>query len=187
VTLDEARTILGVPRGASHTEIRDAFRRRAREVHPDAHPAVTDAKRSEFARHFDRAREARDILLLLPDRMTVPDPAPRSAPQTGPSVRTAPPQAPPAWAPPRPGPSAQPAAGPPPPRPSSAPPFAPPLPTRPRTLRFDEFVQVVDAAGFGPGHRSTPHRDVTRIIVWTAVGAISAGVLGSVVWMALVA
>nr|WP_243073794.1 DnaJ domain-containing protein [Microbacterium sp. SS28] len=49
MTLDEARAHLGVPAAATVDEIRDAFRRRARALHPDLHP---DAKpeRSRAAR-----------------------------------------------------------------------------------------------------------------------------------------
>lgn len=163
MTLDEARSILGVARGASHANVRDAFRRRARQVHPDAHPTATSAQRDELARHFDRAREARDILLLLPDGDAAPEPTARPAPSSSGPARPAAPSPPP-W------------------RPSDD----PSLPPHQRTLRFDEFVQVVDAAGFGPGHRSAPARRLALPLVWLAVGAVSFGVLVSVVWMALV-
>ena len=158
MTLEEARMILGVVRGASHTSVRDAFRRRARQVHPDSHPTASAAQREGLAREFDRAREARDILLLLPDG-NPGEPAPAAAP---------PPQRAPA------GSSTAPTAPMPPPPERPAPPLQ-------RTLRFDEFVQVVDAAGFGPGHRTKPYRDITRKLVWSTVGAVSAGVLVSVV------
>jgi hypothetical protein len=159
VTLDEARSILGVARGASHASVRDAFRLRARQVHPDSHPTASPAQRSELAREFDRAREARDILLLLPDGPPVPAPSAGTVPPP-PYRPQAPPPTPPPWRPP----------------PESA--ARPPQ----RTLRFDEFVRVVDAAGFGPGHRSSPHRDTARLILWSTVGALSAGVLASVIW-----
>ena len=55
MTLDEARETLGVVRGASITEIRDAFRRRARDVHPDRHPAETADRRRQLARATDAA------------------------------------------------------------------------------------------------------------------------------------
>jgi hypothetical protein len=167
VTLDEARTILGVARGASHAEIRTAFRHRARLVHPDAHPNASSADLDDFAREFDRAREARDILLLLPEQAAGPAPAARSA------------------APPR-RPTAPPAG--PVPRPASPPPWRPPrrpAPTHQRPLSFEEFVLVVDAAGFGVGHRSAPARDIGRFLLWATVGALSAGVLVSVVWTAI--
>jgi len=162
MTLDEARVILGLTRGASHTAIRDAFRRRARQVHPDSHPTASVAQREGLAREFDLAREARDILLLLPDAAA--DPA---TPPVPPPPSMAHPAAPPPW--------------PPPPVPPREPRTAP----LQRTLRFDEFVQVVDAAGFGPGHRTQPHRDVPRLLVWSTVGAVCTGVLLSVVWMAI--
>lgn len=41
MTLDEARARLGVTRAATVDEIRDAFRRRARALHPDLHPTLT--------------------------------------------------------------------------------------------------------------------------------------------------
>ena len=172
MTLDEARAILEVARGASHADIRDAFRRRARLVHPDAHPTASAAQRTDFARQFDRARQARDILLLLPERTAAPAPDTRdpTAPtaSTGPTApagpAVSPPPAPPPWRPPR-------------------DPATSPAPQR--TLRFDEFVQVVDAAGFGAGHRSKPSRSLGRVLLWTTVGALSAGVLVSVVWTAI--
>ena len=90
MTLDEARSILGVTRGASHADVRDAFRHRARQVHPDAHPSASAPQRDELAWHFDRAREARDILLLLPERTVVPESAgrPRRRPGGRPRRRT---------------------------------------------------------------------------------------------------
>ena len=169
MTLDEARSILGVARGASHADIRDAFRHRARQVHPDSHPSASAPQREELARHFDRAREARDILLLLPERTFVPEPA------TVPGPASAGSPVPPA--------SPSPAAPPPPqpwrPSPESS------RPLHQRTLRFEEFVQVVDAAGFGPGHRSESSRGLGRVVLWSTVGAVSAGVLISVVWSAI--
>ena len=159
MTLDEARAILEVARGASHADIRDAFRRRARLVHPDAHPTASAAQRTDFARQFDRARQARDILLLLPERTAAPSRTRATPPRR--RRRTVPPPAPPPWRPPR-------------------DPATSPAPQR--TLRFDEFVQVVDAAGFGSGHRSTPRRDIGRVLLWSTVGALSLGVLASVVW-----
>ena len=44
---------------------------------------------------------------------------------------------------------------------------------------------MVDAAGFGPGHRTEPSRGVGRVLVWSTVGAVSAGVLISVIWSAI--
>jgi len=158
--------ILGVARGASHASVRDAFRLRARQVHPDAHPTASAAQRNEFARDFDRAREARDILLLLPEASVTPEPPARPAPPSpGPAAAAPPvPPDPPPWRPVR----------------------DPSLPPPQRTLRFEEFVRVVDAAGFGQGHRSVPSRNLGRVLVWSTVGAVSAGVLISVVWTAIV-
>lgn len=167
MTLDEARAILGVARGAGHDEIRVAFRRRARQFHPDTHPTASAAELDELARRFDRAREARDILLLLPEGTA------SSEPSLAPTPRTAP------AAPPRPAPRPAPAA---PRRTPSGPSFH----AHARTLRFDEFVQVVDAAGFGPGHRTPLHRDIPRIIAWSTVGILIAGLVGSIVWTSIV-
>lgn len=166
MTLDEARSILGVARGASHADVRDAFRHRARQVHPDAHPTASAPQRDELARHFDRAREARDILLLLPERTVVPESAARPAPAPAGGPAAAAPPAPPSPPPWRPAPETS-------------------LPPHQRTLRFEEFVQVVDAAGFGPGHRTEPSRGLGRVLVWSVVGAVSAGVLISVIWTAI--
>jgi hypothetical protein len=44
---------------------------------------------------------------------------------------------------------------------------------------------MVDAAGFGAGHRSAPARNIGRTLLWSAVGALSVGVLASVVWTAI--
>ena len=165
MTLDEARAILGVARGASHADIRDAFRHRARLVHPDAHPTVSAAQRNDFARQFDRAREARDILLLLPDAAATPGAATSARPPANRTCRTA---ASPLHRLPR-----------------GVRRAIPRLPPHQRTLRFEEFVQVVDAAGFGAGHRSAPSRNIGRTILWSTVGALSVGVLASVVWTAI--
>ena len=159
MTLDEARETLGVTRGASVTEIRDAFRRRAREVHPDRHPSEDDARRRQLGREFDRAREARDILVkFASDPARVAAPAPPSA-STPPSSATAPP-----------------------PRRERARPRTSecrPRPEAPRvTVRFDEFVRAADAAGFGPGTRTRRWIDWPRIVAWSTVGALVALVVG---------
>jgi DnaJ-class molecular chaperone len=51
--------VLGVPRGASAEDIKKAFRRRAREYHPDLH---TGAKKSEMEKKFKELNEAHEIL-----------------------------------------------------------------------------------------------------------------------------
>ncbi len=82
-------------RGASVAEIRDAFRRRAREVHPDRHPSETEARRRQLGREFDLARQAHDILVKFTSdaaRGTSPaggtttrsDAPPRTTPTTAP-------------------------------------------------------------------------------------------------------
>lgn len=176
MTLDEAREALGVTRDASVAEIRDAFRRRAREVHPDRHPSEDDARRRQLGREFDRAREARDILVKFtsnPARVAAPAPTGASTSRSSE----------------RPRPSTPPSAGTPPSSTSAPPPRrerarprtseSRPRPEAPRvTVRFDEFVRAADAAGFGPGIRTRRWIDWPRIIAWTTVGALVAAVAG---------
>lgn len=157
MTLDEARAHLGVAVGATVDEIRDAFRQRARELHPDLHPAADSADRARLGRDFNSAREARDILVrYISDPLRKPAP---THPKPQPSYASTPPrQAPPQ--PPRSG--------------STAPP--------PRvTMRFDEFVAWTDAAGFGAGARSGRYVDWARVIVWSTLGLAVAGVVGGAI------
>lgn len=63
MTVDEARAHLGITAAATVDEIRDAFRRRARALHPDLHPDADHADRARLGREFHNAREARDILV----------------------------------------------------------------------------------------------------------------------------
>ncbi len=51
--------VLGVPRSASADDIKKAFRRRAREFHPDLH---TGAKKTEMEKKFKELNEAHEIL-----------------------------------------------------------------------------------------------------------------------------
>ncbi len=51
--------ILGIPRSASADDIKKAFRRRAREYHPDLH---TGTKKSEMEKKFKELNEAHEIL-----------------------------------------------------------------------------------------------------------------------------
>jgi hypothetical protein len=44
--------VLGVPPGADETEIKRAFRKRARELHPDLHPHATDDERRALETRF---------------------------------------------------------------------------------------------------------------------------------------
>lgn len=176
MTLDEAREALGVTRGASVAEIRDAFRRRAREVHPDRHTSEDDARRRQLGREFDRAREARDILVKFtidPSRVTAPAPTPASTSRS--SERSRPPTSEAASTPPS-------STSAPPPRRDRARPRTSesrPKPEAPRvTVRFEEFVRAADAAGFGPGVRTRRWIDVPRIIAWSTVGTLVALVVG---------
>lgn len=176
MTLDEAREALGVTRGASVAEIRDAFRRRAREVHPDRHPAEDDAKRRQLGREFDRAREARDILVKFtsdPARVAAPAPTGASTPRS--SGHSRPPTSDVASAPPS-------STSAPPPRRERARPRTSesrPQPEAPSvTVRFQEFVRAADAAGFGPGVRTRRWIDWPRIIAWSTVGTLVALVVG---------
>lgn len=163
-------------RGASVAEIRDAFRQRAREVHPDLHPSADDAKRKQLGRDFDRAREARDILVKFasdPARGAAHSPANMSTsrasegrrPSTASSSGTRPPSA----------------SGPPPRRERARPRTSEsrPPPDAPRvTVRFDEFVRAADAAGFGPGTRTRRWIDWPRVIAWSTVGTLVVLVAG---------
>lgn len=167
MTLDEARDSLGVSRAATVEEIRDAFRRRAREVHPDRHPSADAAQRARFAREFDRAREARDILVRFtgePARSAAPASAGSSSAHAASSAgsrptttTTAPPRE---RARPRTSETRRPAAA-------------------PRvTMRFDEFVSAADAEGFGIGRRTRRLIDWPRVIAWSTVGVAVALVFG---------
>lgn len=177
MTLDEARDTLAVARGASVDEIRDAFRLRAREVHPDRHPSADDARRRQLGLEFDRAREARDILVKFASdsaRATTPAPTAASAARSGaPSSTPSPARS--ATEPPH-------TATAPPPRRERARPRT--SESRPRTeaprvtIRFDEFVRAADAAGFGPGARTRRWVDWPRIVAWSTVGVAVAVVIG---------
>ena len=165
MTLDEARACLSVSPGATADEIRQAFRRRARIVHPDRHPdAVPDELRTLEA-EFNRAREARDILVrftLDPLRSPPPESAPRPARAASrPASRT-----------------------PPPPPPSASEPAPQSHPAATVMMRFDEFVAWWDAAGFGPGHRSPVVVEWPRITAWAALAAAAVAIGGAAVWVA---
>lgn len=161
MTLDEARAHLGVSPAATVDEIRDAFRRRARALHPDLHPSADHDDRARLGREFNSAREARDILIrYTSDPLRRPHPAfrpPATPKQSAEPESQARPRAPrtETQTPPN----------------SSAPP--PQV-----TMRFDEFVAWTDAAGFGAGTRSRRYVDWTRIIVWSTLGFLIAGLIG---------
>ena len=55
--------VLGLGPGASGAEIRQAFRRRAREVHPDRHPKATPEQRAELLRRFAELSRAYHTLV----------------------------------------------------------------------------------------------------------------------------
>lgn len=167
MTLDEARRTLGVTRSAGVSEIRDAFRRRAREVHPDRHPSADDATRARLGREFDDARRARDMLIAFEADAAR---AAKDASHRAPRPQTSTPSSPPRTA-------------------STAPPTrerARPRtsesrsrPTAPRvTVRFDDFVRASDAAGFGPGTRTRRWVDWPRVIAWSVVGTLFVAIFG---------
>ena len=172
MTLDEARTCLGVDRGATTAEIHRAFRARARDVHPDRHPGAHAADHARLSVEFDRARAARDALLswaaLDPDSAaSTPQPTSPPAPASAPKAEPSPEQ------------SARPRAR---PRTSETRREAP----APRvTMRFEEFVAFTDAAGFGIGQRTRRTTDWTRIIVWATLGLLIAAIAGACVYLAV--
>ncbi len=58
-----AYTLLGVQRDADAAEIRRAFRRLARELHPDKHPEATDTERRALAVKFAQVAAAYQALV----------------------------------------------------------------------------------------------------------------------------
>ena len=58
-----AYTLLGVTRDADAAEIRRAFRRLARELHPDRHPEATDVERRALAVKFAQVAAAYQALV----------------------------------------------------------------------------------------------------------------------------
>ncbi len=58
-----AYTLLGVERDADAAEIRRAFRRLARELHPDRHPEATDTERRALAVKFAQVAAAYQALV----------------------------------------------------------------------------------------------------------------------------
>lgn len=162
MTLDEAREALGLARGATVKEVRDAFRRRARDLHPDRHPMAADAERRRLSLAFDRARQARDILVTFestPSASSAPrGPQSSASGSTRPSTTTAPPRR--ERARPRTSESS---------RRTGAPRV---------TVRFEEFVRAADAAGFGPGSRTRRWIDWPRAIAWSTVGVAAGAIVG---------
>ncbi|CAN7219053.1 DnaJ domain-containing protein [Microbacterium sp. LjRoot45] len=180
MTLDEARTCLGLGRDASTSDIHRAFRARARDVHPDRHPGAHDADRARLASEFDRARAARDALLswvalapaspggasgAAPAGARGPEAAShRASSASSPCDAPSPPEAAPADPPPRP--RARPRTS-----ETRRPEAAPRV-----TMRFEEFVAFTDAAGFGIGRRSRRWIDWPRVIAWSSVGVLAAAI-----------
>lgn len=153
MTLDEARAHLGVTPAATVDEIREAFRRRARNLHPDLHPDADAEHRARLGRDFHNVREARDILVR---HLTDPLRKPPSAPaEPAPERRPAPPRNPGAR--------------------TQQTPREKPAPRV--TMRFDEFVAWSDAAGFGDGQRAPRYIDWARIIVWSSLGIVVVGLV----------
>ncbi len=178
MTLDEAQRCLDVTVQSDVEKIREAFRRRAREVHPDRHPGIDPAERKRLEREFDRAREARDILVrhALDPLRTSAGPAPDApAPTTRRAYRATNPTAPPR------SPRSTPRTAP----PTQRPPRAPGGPAPRVTMRFDEFVTWSDAAGFGAGLRSKFPRDWVRIVVWPTVAVAVLVVATEGLWVPL--
>ena len=157
MTLDEARECLSVPRGASVEQVQEAFRSKARLVHPDRHPGAADAERALLSQEFDRARRARDALVSWA-RQSASTPAAPPAAHSAPSAPTPPadPQRPRAR--PRTSETRRPSPGP-----------------ERVTMRFEEFVVFSDAAGFGVGQRPRPYTDWPQIIAWSTVGTLVCG------------
>ena len=185
MTLDEARDCLSVDRGASVEQIQEAFRIRAREVHPDRHPHASPAERTALLAEFDRARRARDALVQWARYANTPFQGNAPAGATHHATRaTTPPKEPQSEPQPAPDQTREPAPEPPPrqrarPRTSESRRSAP-EPER-VTMRFDEFVAWTDAAGFSIGARSPRYVDWARIIVWSVLGALVAGMAGAIV------
>lgn len=167
MTLDEARTCLGLGRDASAADIHRAFRARARQVHPDLHPEAPEVDRARLSSEFNRARAARDALLSWSTLREHPR-------EATPQARTTPtPAAPTPEAPPRP--RARPRTSE--TRRESAAPRV--------TMRFEEFVAFTDAAGFGIGQRTRRTTDWTRIVVWSTLEVVIAGFAEACVYVVI--
>lgn len=164
MTLDEAREQLGLTATATVDEIREAFRRKARKVHPDRHPAASSVDRARLGLEFDRAREARDILVDYTSHRLrnplPPSPSPGNARRPSPAPGDSP--------------RAKPQAS----RTANA---------ARVTMRFDEFTAWIDSTGFGAGVRSPRYVDWTRWIVWSLLGLAVVGVVGGGAVLALTA
>jgi DnaJ-domain-containing protein 1 len=60
---EEALRVLGLGRGASQADVQTAFRRLARESHPDTRPGASDSERRELLRRFATLSRAYHRLL----------------------------------------------------------------------------------------------------------------------------
>lgn len=63
MTVLEAAEVLGVGPDADLPDIQLAYRRLARDTHPDTSPEVPQSVRNEAAERFDRIVRARDVLV----------------------------------------------------------------------------------------------------------------------------
>src|SRR5690606_36883013 len=61
--LEEARRLLDVSPSATAEEVKRAYKRKAREYHPDAHAGVADNLKRLTAERFSQLGEAKDVLL----------------------------------------------------------------------------------------------------------------------------
>jgi curved DNA-binding protein CbpA len=79
-------SLLGIPSAATDAEIKSAYRKLAKQFHPDANPQVTDAVRRATEEKFKEVQEAYDVLRnsskrALYDRLLASQ-FPRQAPPT---------------------------------------------------------------------------------------------------------
>ena len=73
MTVERAAEVLGVPQDAPLSDVHRAYRRLARELHPDLQPQATDPERSAAAERFAEVVRARQLLVerrpVIPIRM----------------------------------------------------------------------------------------------------------------------
>ncbi|HEX6985481.1 MAG TPA: DnaJ domain-containing protein [Planctomycetaceae bacterium] len=62
-TLDEARGLLEVSRSATADDVKRAYKRKAREYHPDAHAGAAESLKRLAAERFSKLGEAKAVLL----------------------------------------------------------------------------------------------------------------------------
>lgn len=91
MTPDEAATVLGIRRDADETEVDRAYRRLARELHPDRFVDAPEAAVRAASERFNDITRAREVLLKTTESRTQaapapgPGPAARSGSQGGPT------------------------------------------------------------------------------------------------------